>query len=161
LPLWSRAGAASGASRPPHPLHRRRPLPLDDPPRPQAGRRTGAGRYRVIEASATEIPLPADSVDVFLSFWGLHCFDDPQAALAEAARLLKTGGRLVGSSFVRGRESLRQRLLIRPGSGDFGQVGTQAEVEAWLSAAGFELCSLKRSGPMLFFDATLGRYTPT
>lgn len=106
-----------------------------------------------LEADATAIPLPAASVDLFLSFWGLHCFDDPEAALSEAARLLRPGGRLVGSSFVRGREGLRQRLLIRPGLGDFGQVGTQIEVEGWLEATGFQGTVTRRSGPMLFFDA--------
>jgi ubiquinone/menaquinone biosynthesis C-methylase UbiE len=107
----------------------------------------------LIEANATDIPLPTDSADLFLSYWGLHCFDNPKAALAEAARVLKPGGRLVGSCFVRGRDGLRQRLLIRSGSGDFGQVGTQAEIESWLAETSFELSTKSRSGPMLFFDA--------
>ncbi len=113
-----------------------------------------------IEGDATSLPVSSDSTDLFLSFWGLHCFDDPAAALAEAARVLRPGGRLVGSCFVRGSDSLRQRLLIRPGSGDFGQVGTQPEVEAWLASAGFEVSSMRRSGPMLFFDAQHGSREP-
>lgn len=124
----------------------------------RAGRRAserGLSQVKLIEASATELPLPSASADLFLSYWGLHCFDDPAAALAEAARVLEPGGRLVGSCFVRGRDSLRQRLLVRPGVGDFGRVGTQAEVKAWLAAAGFELSTAERSGPMLFFDACL------
>jgi len=108
-----------------------------------------------IESDATDLPLPARSTDLFLSFWGLHCFDDPQAALAESARVLKPGGRLVGSCFVRGDDSLRQRLLVRPGSGDFGQVGTEPEVAAWLEAAGFEASKSVRSGPMLYFGTRL------
>lgn len=115
----------------------------------------GLASVEFIETDATEIPLPPDSADLFLSFWGLHCFDDPQAALAEAARILKPNGRLVGSTFVHGQDTLRQRLLIRPGAGDFGQVGTQSEIEAWLENAGFILFSTSRSGPMLFFDARL------
>lgn len=115
----------------------------------------GLGGVESIEADATEIPLPADSADLFLSYWGLHCFDDPAAALAEVARVLRPGGRLVGASFVRGRDSLRQRLLVRPGAGDFGRVGTHSEVEAWLTATGFELSKIERSGPMLFFDTRL------
>jgi len=108
-----------------------------------------------IEAEAADLPLPTDGADLFLSFWGLHCFDDPSAALTESARVLKPGGRLVGSCFVRGDESLRQRLLVRSGSGDFGQVGTEPEVVAWLQASGFEVSRIGRSGPMLFFDARL------
>ncbi len=106
-----------------------------------------------VEADATEIPLPAATADLFLSFWGLHCFGDPRAAVAEAARILKPGGRLVGSSFVRGRGSLRQRLLIRPHVGDFGPLGTQPEIEFWLADAGLELSNTERSGPFLFFEA--------
>jgi hypothetical protein len=48
---------------------------------------------------------------------------------------------------------MRQRLLIRPGLGEFGQVGSQSEVETWLAAAGLDLSTVSRSGPMLFFEA--------
>ncbi len=106
-----------------------------------------------IQADAAEIPLPSATADLFFSFWGLHCFDDPQAAIEEIARILKPGGRLVGSSFVRGRGTLRQRLLIRPHLGDFGPLGTQPEIESWLAGAGLELADARRSGPFLFFAA--------
>lgn len=111
----------------------------------------GLSNVEFVEADAASLPEPAGSADLFLSFWGLHCFDDPEAALVEAARVLKGGARLVGSCFVKG-DGLRQRL-IRSNSGDFGRVGTQAEVEQWLRSAGFTLSDLHRSGPMLFFDA--------
>jgi SAM-dependent methyltransferase len=103
-------------------------------------------------ADATEIPLPDGSADLFLSYWGLHCFGDPAAALNEAARVLKPAGRLVGSTFVVGRDSLRQRL-VRPGAGDFGNPGTAEEVPGWLRSAGFADPRIRRSGPMLFFEA--------
>lgn len=116
----------------------------------------GLSDVEFIEADATNLPVPPHSADLFLSFWGLHCFEEPAAALAEAARVLKPGGHLVGCCFLRGDDSFRQRRLIRSGSGDFGRVGTRAEVEAWLAAADFEVSSVGLSGPMLFFDA-LGR----
>jgi len=113
----------------------------------------GLSNTRFIEANATDLPLGSASADLFFCFWGLHCFADPQAALAEAARVLKPGGRLVGSSFIRGQDTLRQRLLIRPHVGDFGPLGTQPEIESWLTAADFKLTATKRSGPFLFFRA--------
>lgn len=117
--------------------------------------RRGLTYVEFLETDATKLPLPTDSTDLFASFWGLHCYDDPPAALAEAARVLEPNGRLIGASFVAGHDGLRQRLLIRPGLGDFGQVGTQPELEAWLGTAGFVPTRLDRSGPMLFFDAQL------
>lgn len=105
-----------------------------------------------IEADAANLPIDSDSADLFLSFWGLHCYTDPDGALREAARVLRPGGRLVGAALVRGAESLRQRMLIRPSTSGFGNVGSASEIEAWLRAAGFEP-QISRSGPMLFFEA--------
>lgn len=109
----------------------------------------------VIEASADDLPLPTDLADLFLSYWGLHCFEDPGAALAEAARVLRPGGRLLGATFVRGTGGRRPRLLLRPHRGDFGPIGTEADVGGWLRAAGLQIGATQRSGPMLFFDAGL------
>jgi ubiquinone/menaquinone biosynthesis C-methylase UbiE len=118
----------------------------------------GLTKAEFIEADAAELPLPSASADLFLSFWGLHCFADPAAALAEAARVLAPGGRLVGASFVRGSGALRQRLLIRPNLGDFGPLGTAAEIESWFAAASLDLTGTRRSGPFLFFEATSGAH---
>lgn len=112
----------------------------------------GLTSVEVIETDATDLPEPTGSTDLFLSYWGLHCFDDPAGALAEAARILKPGGRLVGTCFLRGKESVRQRLMIRPHTRDFGPVGTEEEVLGWMRTAGFESPSVQRSGPMLLFD---------
>jgi SAM-dependent methyltransferase len=116
----------------------------------------GLGGVELVEADAAALPLADGSADLFLSFWGLHCFADPAAALAEAARVLRPDGRLLGSCLIRGSDTLRQRALVRPHAGGFGPTGTQDEVEEWLAAAGFE-ASAKRSGPMLFFDALPSR----
>lgn len=115
--------------------------------------RPGLTRAKLIEADAAAIPLPADFADLLFSFWGLHCFPEPAAALLEAGRILKPGGRIVGSSFLRGEDTLRQRFFIRPNVGDFGPLDTQAEIESWLAAAGLDLTRAERSGPFLFFEA--------
>lgn len=113
----------------------------------------GLRSVELIEADAGDLPLPTDSADLFLSYWGLHCFEDPAAAVREAARVLKPGGRLVGASFIRGEETLRQRLLMRPGAGDFGPMGDLAEMRRWLADAGLALEGERRSGTMWFFEA--------
>jgi SAM-dependent methyltransferase len=112
-------------------------------------------QVELVEADATKIPLANDSADLFLSYWGLHCFDDPAAALREAARILKPGGRLVGSTFVLGGSRLRGRLLVKPGRGDFGNPGTAEETLRWLTEAGFADSETQTSGSMLYFDARL------
>jgi SAM-dependent methyltransferase len=122
-------------------------------------RARGLTAVEFVEADAADLPLERDTADLFLSLWGLHCFKDPAAAIRDAARVLKPSGRIVGACFVRGGETPRQRLLVRPGRGDFGKVGTQAELEHWLVAAGLALSDSKRSGPMWFFDAQR-RYRP-
>jgi len=109
----------------------------------------------IIQADATTIPLPDDSADLVLSYWGLHCFDDPAAALREAGRILKPGGRLVGSTFVLGGSRRRGRLLVKPGRGDFGNPGTAGETVRWLEEAGFPDPTTLASGSMLYFDARL------
>jgi ubiquinone/menaquinone biosynthesis C-methylase UbiE len=107
----------------------------------------------LIEADATSLPLPDESADLFLSYWGLHCFEDPVGGVAEAARVTKPGGRLVGASFAHAKDTLRQRILIRPGLGDFGPMGTEEEIRRWLEDAAFEIGSWRRCGSMLYFEA--------
>lgn len=115
----------------------------------------GLTNIEFVQADATDLPLPAASADLFVSFWGLHCYAEPHHALAEAARILTPDGRLVAATFLRGDDSLRQRFLIRPGHGDFGQVATAEELEVGLQTAGLTMSSSSRSGPMLFFEASL------
>lgn len=112
----------------------------------------GLSGIEFVESKAESLPLEDACADLFLSFWGLHCFPDPAAAVAETGRVLKPGGRLVGASFVRG-PSLRQRLTLRPNRGDFGPIGTEADLLDWLSAAGLEATKTGRSGLYMFFEA--------
>jgi ubiquinone/menaquinone biosynthesis C-methylase UbiE len=58
----------------------------------------GLTNAEFVEADAAKIPMASASADLFLSFWGLHCFADPPAALVEVARVLKPGGRQSGAA---------------------------------------------------------------
>lgn len=51
--------------------------------------------FPLIEADATAVPLPDDSFDLVLSEYGASLWCEPRAWIAEAARLLRPGGRLV------------------------------------------------------------------
>lgn len=112
----------------------------------------GLREIRFVEADATAIPVADGSVDLFFSYWGLHCFPDPRAAIEEATRVLRPDGRLVGSCFVRG-DSLRQRLQLKPHTGDFGPMCFEPELLDWLEQAGLHGVNSHRSGPFFFFDA--------
>jgi ubiquinone/menaquinone biosynthesis C-methylase UbiE len=122
--------------------------------RERAQRRNLTSLVELVESSAEELPLQSSSADLFLSYWGLHCFPEPRAAIEEISRVLKPGGRLVGASFVRG-PSLRQRLTLLPNRGDFGPMCTEPELLGWLEAAGLRLTGKGRSGLYMFFEARL------
>jgi ubiquinone/menaquinone biosynthesis C-methylase UbiE len=113
----------------------------------------GLGGVEVLAASATGLPLDDASADLFLSLWGLHCFDDPETAVAEVGRVLKPGGRLVGATFVKEPGGFRQRFMLRPHAGDFGRMCTEAELREWLGEAGLRIEEASRSGPFFFFEA--------
>jgi SAM-dependent methyltransferase len=110
------------------------------------------GQIEVIEGDAERIPVPDGSVDLFLSMWGLHCLPDPPAAVREAARCLRPGGRLIGAMICAGG-TLRQRLLVRPWTGAFGPTGSSADLTSWLGDAGLTTRRFKTSGPFAYFDA--------
>lgn len=116
-----------------------------------ARQRPGPRPHRAGPRRGSRHPAPVGKRRPVPLVLGLHCFPDPAAAIAETVRLLAPSGRLVGCTFVRGTDSLRQRLLIRPGLGDFGQVPTAAEVEAHLAAADLATDSIDQRGPMLYF----------
>ncbi|MFJ8045786.1 class I SAM-dependent methyltransferase [Kitasatospora sp. NPDC096147] len=56
-----------------------------------AGRLPGA----VVRADAGRLPLAADSVDAVVMVWLLHLLPEPDAVLAEAARVVRPGGVVV------------------------------------------------------------------
>lgn len=53
-------------------------------------------------ADAKNLPYPDASFDAVVTSNMLHVIDDPEAVLAQARRVLKPGGTLIASSFVKG-----------------------------------------------------------
>jgi SAM-dependent methyltransferase len=106
-----------------------------------------------IEGDAERLPLANGSVDLFLSYWGLHCMPHPDAAVREIARCLRRGGRVIGAMICRG-PSLRQRLLMRPETSAFGPAGTVDDLTRWIDSAGLTRTRLEVSGAFAFFEAS-------
>jgi ubiquinone/menaquinone biosynthesis C-methylase UbiE len=112
----------------------------------------GLDRIEFLEADAHSIPLEDGSADLFLSYWGLHCFADPRAALAESHRCLRPGGRLVGGTVVKGF-SRRQQAIVRPYHRAFGAVPSAEQVRAWIEDL-YGAARIEPSGSFLYFNAS-------
>jgi SAM-dependent methyltransferase len=112
----------------------------------------GLSQIELVEGDAPSVPVEDASVDLFLSYFGLHCFADPGEAVTEMARCLRPGGRVVGGMITRGH-SARHRLLVRPGHGGFGPGGTAKDLGRWLEAAGFGKATVNPSGLFAYFNA--------
>jgi ubiquinone/menaquinone biosynthesis C-methylase UbiE len=148
------AGVAVRALRP---GQRVRYIALDLSPRMlELARRRAAqlrlGQIEFVEGDAQFIPAVNGSVDLFLSYWGLHCFPDPAQAVAEMARCLRPGSRVVGSMITRG-QTARHRLLVHPGRGGFGPGGTDDDLRRWLDDARLQEITVETSGLFAYFQA--------
>jgi SAM-dependent methyltransferase len=106
-----------------------------------------------LEGDAQAVPVEDGGADLFLSYWGLHCFPDPGAAVAEIARCLRPGGPVIGSMITLGG-SVRHRLLVRPGNGGFGPGGTADDLRRWLADSGLGEPMVHESGLFAYFRAT-------
>ncbi|MFL6798582.1 MAG: class I SAM-dependent methyltransferase [Xanthobacteraceae bacterium] len=112
----------------------------------------GLAEIDLIAGDAEHIPLQSNSVDLFLSYWGLHCMPNPEAAVREIGRCLRPGGRVIGAMICRG-PSLRQRICLKPGRGAFGPGGTVDDLARWLVDASLAQTRLETSGAFAFFEA--------
>ncbi len=93
--------------------------------------RAGIGHARVRVGECTNLPIVRESFDLVVIHQVLHFLDDPAAALAEAARALAPGGRLVVVDFApHGHEFLRETQAHR-------RLGfANGQILQWLAAAG-------------------------
>lgn len=127
-----------------------------DRARAEAERREVPG-VEYVEADAMALPFAEAEFDLALSFTSLHCYPDPEAAVAELGRVVKPGGRVAGSAFLTDG-GMRYELALRGGrlAGLMGPSGSTKELRAWLADAGFERVVIERSGALVYFRGTRG-----
>ncbi|PZN95516.1 MAG: ArsR family transcriptional regulator [Alphaproteobacteria bacterium] len=103
---------------------------------------SGLAHAEVRRGDMYALPRAAGSVDTVVLHQVLHFADDPVAAIAESARVLAPGGRLLVVDFMpHGREELRaQQRHVRLGFGD-------DQVCGWMTAAGLEAQVARRLPP--------------
>jgi ArsR family transcriptional regulator len=95
--------------------------------------RAGLKGWQVRHGDLYQLPLPSAAFDAAVMHQVLHYLEEPQAALAETARILKPGALLLLADFARhGEERLREEHAHRwLGFAD-------EEVALWLRQAGFD-----------------------
>lgn len=93
----------------------------------------GSERIEMVQGDFTNLPLPAAGVDTVLFHQVLHFAQDPGAALREAARVTREGGRMAIVDFAaHQREELRERHAhARLGFED-------RQIETLMTQSGFE-----------------------
>jgi len=100
-----------------------------------------SGRLTALEGRAQRLPLPTASVDYVFANMFLHHVDDPAQAIAEMARVLRPGGRLV----VTDLDSHAHAFLLSEHH-DRWPGFARAEVSAWLAGAGLVAVSVDCAG---------------
>ncbi len=104
--------------------------------------RAGVSQARVQQGDVYALALPRDAFDVVTVHQVLHYLDDPARALAEAARTLRPGGRLLVVDFApHDQEFLRESHAHRRLGFSHGEIGRLLE------QAGLELVSVRDLPP--------------
>jgi SAM-dependent methyltransferase len=92
-------------------------------------------RYSIVEGDAFHLPFPDTSFDTVVCVRVIHHFDDPSAAVAEMARVLRPGGVLVlESSNKRNLKAIALYLLHRQRESPFEPGSQRAQDTHFLPA---------------------------
>jgi arsenite methyltransferase len=102
-------------------------------------RRAGAENVEFLQGTIENVPLPDDSVDVIISNCVINLSGDKPAVFAEAARVLRPGGRLAVTDVVADPEmDEATRRDMAAWTGCVAGALTRDEFETGLRAAGFD-----------------------
>lgn len=99
-------------------------------------RERGLAQVEILTADMTDLPFADAEVDLFLSYSGLHMIADPQRAIAEIARCLKPGGRVIGTAFFSGGSRRARWLFEAGGRRGHALPPDRKAVAGWLASAG-------------------------
>src|SRR5437763_161985 len=99
--------------------------------------KTGLPRRVDIVGSATTLPFAAGSIDLIVSKSAFYLIPNPEAALMEFLRVLRTGGRVLLFDYNR-----RTQTRMMAADGSKLPCWTQWELKAKLQNAGFRDCEL-------------------
>jgi ubiquinone/menaquinone biosynthesis C-methylase UbiE len=117
-------------------------------------KRRGLAEIDFVPANVSQIPFEDATFDLCLCYNGLHCFADPEHAVAEMARVLRPGGRLRGTAIVTGGSRVSAACIaIFQHASQFASVGKAEDVGRWLTAAGMTEPQVRRRGAYVVFDA--------
>lgn len=118
-------------------------------------RKRGLEQIEFVETSATDLPFDDEFVDLCLTYNGLQCIPNAPRAVREMSRVIRPGGKLVGSTVVRGAGRWHDFVISRyVRGGAFAEGGTLHDLELWLDNAGFRVDRIERSGALAVFEAT-------
>ena len=109
-------------------------------------REAGLENVEFVRGTIEEVPLPDDSVDVVISNCVINLSGDKPAVFAEAARVLRPGGRFAVTDIVADPEmddATRQDL--EQWTGCIAGALTRSEFERELAAAGFERIEIEET----------------
>ncbi|MDR3639704.1 MAG: C-GCAxxG-C-C family (seleno)protein [Humidesulfovibrio sp.] len=109
------------------------------------------GRLFALEGAAERLPLPEASVDFVFANMFLHHVDDPRAAIAEMARILRPGGRVV----ITDLDSHTHQFLLTEHHDRWAGF-RRAEVSAWLAAVGLTAVAVDCCGENCCADSCDG-----
>ena len=114
----------------------------------------GVGNVQFARATADALPFPDAFFNVALCGGALHLFADTLAALREIARVMKPGALLVVTTFTPAHVGILRFEVIR---GRIQKLGGRlfelAQLEGYLTQAGFEGFRPQLDGSVLTFDA--------
>jgi ubiquinone/menaquinone biosynthesis C-methylase UbiE len=102
-------------------------------------RQAGVENVEFLKGAIESVPLPDDSVDVIISNCVINLSADKPSVFAEAARVLRPGGRFAVTDIVAdpGMDEATRRDMAQ-WTGCVGGALTEQEFRAGLEAAGFE-----------------------